>query len=116
MNFGQEMVRVLEYCDVITHARLLSNAATKTAGSSTSAGGRQEASAFSTWNILLPVMRSSNPMFKHRDVSCLTVGSLVERKMVNDGDKSISWSPIVIRTRPPVRRNSRFKTGLRIGS
>ena len=46
----------------------------------------------------------------------LTVGSLVDRKIVNDGDKSISWSPMVIRTRPPVRRSSRFNTGFRIGS
>lgn len=46
----------------------------------------------------------------------LTVGSLVDRKIVNDGDKSISWSPIVIRTRPPVRRSSRFSTGFKIGS
>ena len=45
-----------------------------------------------------------------------TVGSLVERKMVNEGDRSMSWSPRVMSTRPPVRRNSRFRTGFRIGS
>lgn len=111
------MVRVLLKSE--PHVTLLSKAAAKTAGSFNSVGDRQEASATFTWNILLPVMRSCgtcNPMFKQGDVLCLTVGSLVERKMVNEGDKSISWSPIVIRTRPPVRRNSRFNTGLRIGS
>jgi hypothetical protein len=46
----------------------------------------------------------------------LTVGSLVDIKIVNDGDKSISWSPNVINTRPPVRRTSRFNTGFTIGS
>ena len=46
----------------------------------------------------------------------LTFGSLVERKIVKDGDKSISWSPRVIRTRPPVRRSSLFSTGFKMGS
>ena len=59
---------------------------------------------------------SYNPLFLQGEVLVLTVGSRVDRKIVNDGDKSISWSPMVIRTRPPVRRNSRFNTGLRIGS
>lgn len=46
----------------------------------------------------------------------LTVGSLVERKITKDGDKSISWSPRVIRTLPPVLRTSRLRTGFRTGS
>mgnify|MGYP001855360031 CR=1 FL=1 len=46
----------------------------------------------------------------------LTVGSLVERKITKDGDRSISWSPRVIRTLPPVLRTSRFRTGFRTGS
>lgn len=45
-----------------------------------------------------------------------TVGSRVDKNMTNFGDKSISWSPSVIKTRPPVRRSSRFKTGFKIGS
>lgn len=45
-----------------------------------------------------------------------TVGSRVDKKMTNVGDRSMSWSPRVISTRPPVRRNSRFSTGFRIGS
>ena len=49
-------------------------------------------------------------------VPALTEGSLVERKMVKAGERSMSWSPRVIRTRPPVLRTSRFSTGLRIGS
>lgn len=46
----------------------------------------------------------------------LTVGSRVDRKMTKDGDKSMSWSPRVISTLPPVRRTSRFRTGFRTGS
>ena len=101
------------------HVTLPRNAAAKTAGSYNSEGGRQETSAFRTWTNSYPVMQSCgtrNPVFLPGDVLRLTVGSLVERKIVNDGDKSISWSPMVIRTRPPVRRNSRFNTGFRIGS
>lgn len=45
-----------------------------------------------------------------------TVGSRVDKNMTNLGDKSISWSPNVIKTRPPVRRSSRFNTGFKIGS
>jgi len=45
-----------------------------------------------------------------------TVGSRVDKNMTNFGDKSISWSPSVIKTRPPVRRSSRFNTGFKIGS
>ena len=33
-------------------------------------------------------------------------GSRVVRKMVNAGERSMSWSPIVISTLPPVRRSS----------
>ena len=46
----------------------------------------------------------------------LTVGSRVERKMTNEGDRSMSWSPRVMRTRPPVLRTSLFSTGFRMGS
>ena len=46
----------------------------------------------------------------------LTEGSLVERKMVKAGERSMSWSPSVISTRPPVRRTSLFRTGFKIGS
>lgn len=46
----------------------------------------------------------------------LAVGSRVDRKMTNDGDKSISWSPRVMRTLPPVLRTSLLSTGLRMGS
>ena len=46
----------------------------------------------------------------------LTEGSLVERKMVKEGERSMSWSPRVMRIRPPVRRTSRFSTGFRMGS
>ena len=35
-----------------------------------------------------------------------TVGSRVDRKIVKVGDKSMSWSPRVINTRPPVLRSS----------
>lgn len=48
--------------------------------------------------------------------SILTVGSLVDRKMVKEGERSISWSPRVMSTRPPVLRSSRFNTGFKIGS
>ena len=34
------------------------------------------------------------------------MGSRVDRKMVKVGDKSMSWSPRVINTRPPVLRSS----------
>ena len=43
---------------------------------------------------------------EHKSGENSAVGSRVVRKMVNDGDKSMSWSPMVIRTRPPLRRNS----------
>lgn len=49
-------------------------------------------------------------------LNLLTVGSLVERKMTKEGDRSMSWSPRVISTRPPVLRTSLFSTGFRMGS
>ena len=45
-----------------------------------------------------------------------TEGSRVDRNIVNEGDKSMSWSPRVISTRPPVFFTSRFSTGLSMGS
>lgn len=46
----------------------------------------------------------------------LTLGSLVVRKIVKEGDKSMSWSPSEIKTRPPVLRSSLFSTGFKMGS
>mmetsp|Transcript_18287 Transcript_18287/g.70654 ORF Transcript_18287/g.70654 Transcript_18287/m.70654 type:complete len:296 (-) Transcript_18287:3330-4217(-) len=48
-------------------------------------------------------------------VKC-AVGSLVARKMTKEGEKSTSWSPRVIRMRPPCLRISLFSTGFSTGS
>lgn len=54
---------------------------------------------------------------KMEDGECaLAVGSRVERKITKEGDKSISWSPRVMRTLPPVLRTSLLSTGFRMGS
>ena len=65
---------------------------------------------------LLVTVKFTNVTRLHKSGGNSTVGSRVERKIANVGDKSISWSPIVIKTRPPVRRTSRFRTGFKIGS
>ena len=52
--------------------------------------------------------------------SCLHLATLIasanDKKITKDGDKSMSWSPNEIRTRPPVLLSSLFSTGFRIGS
>mmetsp|Transcript_1108 Transcript_1108/g.2654 ORF Transcript_1108/g.2654 Transcript_1108/m.2654 type:complete len:296 (-) Transcript_1108:1785-2672(-) len=48
-------------------------------------------------------------------VKC-AVGSRVARNTLNDGEKSMSWSPSLIRMRPPCLRISRFSTGFNTGS
>jgi hypothetical protein len=53
---------------------------------------------------------------EHRSGANCVVLSRVDRKIENEGEKSISRSPSVTSTRPPVLCTSRFSTGFRIGS
>lgn len=59
---------------------------------------------------------TTNKKLKMNTTEQLTVGSRVDKKIVKDGERSMSWSPNVISTLPPVLRSSRLRTGLRIGS
>ena len=58
------------------------------------------------WRLPLVTVKLMKVTREHKSGENSAVGSRVVRKMVNDGDKSMSWSPMVIRTRPPLRRNS----------
>ncbi|KAE9527010.1 hypothetical protein AGLY_013658 [Aphis glycines] len=58
-------------------------------------------------NCLKLTVKLTNITLEHMSGENSTVGSRVDKNMTNFGDKSISWSPSVIKTRPPVRRSSR---------
>lgn len=64
--------------------------------------------SFKHWDCKEPrvTVKLMNVTREHRSGENSAVGSLVVRKIVKAGERSMSWSPIVISTLPPVRRNS----------
>ena len=66
--------------------------------------------------ILTPRGNTDILLYVRTHVMAPTEGSLVDKNMLKEGERSMSWSPREISTRPPVRRTSLFSTGLRMGS